>query len=178
MRDSNKLSALAVAKTSKPGRYGDGRGLWLQVSPAGTKAWLFRFMLNGRARQMGLGPVDIVSLADAREKARDCRKLLLDGVDPIETRKAKRMKARPEAAQGMTFKQCAERLIASHEAGWRNAKHRQQWRNTLKTYAYPVLGDLSVATVDTGLVLKVLEPRRVARKRDRRLAEGSHSGAR
>jgi hypothetical protein len=126
MRDANKLSALAVAKTSKAGRYGDGRGLWLQVSPGGTKAWLFRFMLNGRARQMGLGPVDIVSLAEAREKARDCRKLLLDGVDPIEARKAKRTKARLEAARGMTFKQCAERLIASHEAGWRNAKHRQQ----------------------------------------------------
>ena len=102
--------------------------------------------------------VSTLSLAEAREKAREARKLLLDGIDPIEARKSQRMLARLEAARGMTFAQCAEKYIAAHEASWRNAKHREQWTATLASYAYPVLGDLSVAAIDTTLVLKVIEP--------------------
>ena len=117
MREVNRLTAVAVARKSKPGRYGDGNGLWLQVSPAATKSWLFRYMRNGKARQMGLGPVHTVSLAEAREKATKCRKVLLAGDDPIETRRARRMAVLVEAAQGITFKKCAEKYIAAHEAG-------------------------------------------------------------
>ena len=98
MRESNRLSALKVAHLSKPGLYGDGRGLWLRVASGGTKAWVLRFMLRGRARQMGLGPVDLVSLAEARESAREARKLLLDGTDPVEHRRSARTQARLEAA--------------------------------------------------------------------------------
>ncbi len=94
MRDSNRLTAVAVARKKKPGRYGDGRGLWLQVSPSGTKSWLFRYMRNGKARQMGLGAVHTVTLAEARETAGDCRKLLLAGLDPIEARREERMQSR------------------------------------------------------------------------------------
>ncbi len=158
MRELNRLSALKVARLTKPGLYGDGRGLWLRVASGGTKAWVLRFMLNGRARAMGLGPIDRMSLAKARERARDARKLLLDGSDPIEHRCSARRQARLEAALGITFKECAERHIASHETSWRNPKHRAQWRSTLATYAYPALGELPVAAIDTGLVLQVLEP--------------------
>jgi integrase len=158
MRDANRLTAVAVARKKNPGRYGDGLGLWLQVSPSGTKSWLFRYMRNGKARQMGLGAVHTVTLAEARETAGNCRKLLLAGLDPIEARRAERMQSRVEAARGTTFKDCGERYIIAHEAGWKNEKHRNQWKTTLATYAYPVLGELSVAAIDTALVLKVIEP--------------------
>src|SRR3977135_1370295 len=101
MRDSNRLTAIKVAKISKPGRYGDGNGLVLQVSKWRTKAWLFRYQRDGRERQMGFGPASAVSLAEARELARDCRKRLLTGADPIEARRTDRMHARLEAARGV-----------------------------------------------------------------------------
>lgn len=106
---------------------------------------------------MGLGPVDLVSLAEARERARNARRLLLDGQDPIEVRKGARLAARLEAARGITFLECAERYIAAHEAGWRNEKHRDQWKSTLAKYCYPIIGALPVAAVDTALVMKILE---------------------
>jgi integrase len=107
---------------------------------------------------MGLGPLARVSLAKARQLASEARRQRLEGGDPIVTRKAQRKAARLAAARGTPFKEAAEQVIASHEAGWRNAKHRQQWRNTLESYAYPILGHLPVGTIDTDLVLKVLQP--------------------
>jgi integrase len=115
-------------------------------------------MLNGRSREMGLGPINIVSLADAREKARECRKLLLDGIDPIETRLEARLRTRAEKAKSMTFQECAEAYIKAHRAAWKNAKHIWQWETSLSMYVFPVFGQLSVAAVDTGLVVKTLEP--------------------
>lgn len=158
MRGSGRLTALQVFKMTAPGRYGDGGGLWLQVSPAGTKSWLFRFMLDGRARQMGLGAVSDVTLAEAREAARDARRLSREGIDPIDEREQKRAEMRAARMRHVTFRDCAERYMKAHEAGWRNPKHRDQWRSTLTTYADPVLGELSVSQIDTALVLKVLEP--------------------
>lgn len=158
MAPSNELTPVAVSKKAKPGRYADGGGLYLQVSPSKTKAWLFRFMLAGRAREMGLGPVDIVTLAEARETARGCRKLLLAGIDPIEARREEKLKSRAATAKLITFRQCAEKYIAAHEASWRNDKHRQQWKSTLETYAYPTIGDLAVAEVNTALVVGIVEP--------------------
>ena len=157
-RSVNRLSPRTVATVTERGYYGDGDGLYLQVSAYGTKSWLFRFTLAGKAREMGLGAVNTVTLAEAREEARRCRKLVRDGIDPIEARKAEKLSVLADAAKVMTFKQCAEAYINAHEAGWRNAKHASQWRNTLTTYAYPVFGNLSVAAVDTGMVMKVLEP--------------------
>jgi integrase len=158
VREPNRLTALKVSKTRKPGRYCDGGGLYLQVSPAHTKSWLFKFMRNGRAREMGLGPVDIVPLAEARDKARQARRLLLEGLDPIEARREGRLKARAETAKTMTFRQCAEAYIKAHRAGWKNAKHIWQWESSLSSLVFPVFGALSVDAVDTGLVIKALEP--------------------
>ena len=158
MRDSNSLSAVKIARLNKPGRYSDGGGLYLRVSEWQTKSWLFRFERAGRERQMGLGSIHTVSLAEARQRARQARLLLLDGRDPIEVRKAERAAWRLEAAKAMTFEQCAEAYITTHSPSWKNDKHRAQWDATLKSIAYPVFGKLPVAAVDTGLVLKAIEP--------------------
>jgi integrase len=157
-RTIHRLTAVQVKKVRKAGLWGDGGGLYLQVTDASTKSWLFRFMLAGRARSMGLGALHTVSLADARSEAARCRKLLRDKIDPIEARKAKRGEAALEAAKAITFQQCAKGYIEAHRAGWKNAKHAQQWENTLTTYAYPVFGSLPVASVDTTLVMHCLEP--------------------
>lgn len=157
-RESNRLNALKVSKLKAPGRYNDGHGLYLQVSKWGTKAWVFRFMKNGRARHMGLGPLHTLTLQEARERARKARQALLDGIDPIEDRTALRRAERAEAAKRITFKEAAEKYIAAHRAGWKNAKHADQWEATLTTYAYPTIGNLSVADVDTAHVLKIIEP--------------------
>src|SRR5262249_14358948 len=116
-----------------------------------------RYTLNGRTREMGLGPTRTVTLAEARERARQQRHLLLDGIDPIEAKRAARVQAKLEAAKAMTFKECADAYVASHRAGWRNAVHAAQWKTTLATYAYPIIGALPVQAIDTQLVLKVLQ---------------------
>jgi hypothetical protein len=135
-RQTERLSDLAVRRSKKPGFYPDGRQLYLQVSPTGSKSWLFRFARQGRERWMGLGPYPDVSLAEARQKAFDARRLLRDGIDPIEARRTARSAARLEEARGLAFKDCAERYIAAHEAGWRNAKHRAQWRSTRRRHRH------------------------------------------
>jgi hypothetical protein len=156
-RALGKLTALGVDRAKRRGYYGDGGGLFLQVSNSGAKSWVFRFKEGGRLREMGLGATHTVGLAEAREKARECRQMRLGGIDPIEARKAGRAQARFEAQNAMTFKSCAERHIAVHKAGWRNPKHAAQWPNTLSRYVYPIFGDLPVQAVDIGLVMKVLE---------------------
>ncbi len=158
MRAINKLSATEVAKKTKPGRYGDGGGLYLQVSSYGSKAWVFRYMLDGKARHMGLGSVDTFSLKEARERARQARQLVADGNDPIETKRAKRSSARAENAKRITFKEAAERYIKDMGGEWRSPVHRQQWTNTLATYAEPIIGNLSVAEIETAHIVNVLEP--------------------
>src|SRR5689334_20179913 len=99
--------------------HADGAGLYLQVTGAGAKSWIFRFSLNGKAREMGLGSLSAVSLGDARTRAGECRRLRQEGVDPIEGRKARREQAALEAAKTITFKEAAANFIASHRAGWR-----------------------------------------------------------
>jgi len=132
MRAFKRLSALAVQKTSKAGLFGDGGGLYLVVGSAGNKNWAFRFMLNGRARQMGLGPVHTNSLADARERAAKARLLLHGGIDLIEAKRSNREAARTQAeheaapANGATFREAAEAYIEAHEPSWKNAKHAAQ----------------------------------------------------
>lgn len=158
MRESNRLSAIKVTKLKEPGRYSDGHGLYLQVSKWGTKAWVFRFMKNGRARHMGLGPLHTLTLQEARERARKARQALLEGIDPIEERTSVRLTERAEAAKRLAFKEAAEKYIAAHRAGWKNAKHADQWESTLSTYAYPIIGNLSVANIDTAHVLRIIEP--------------------
>jgi integrase len=153
-----RLTALKVDKAKRPGMYADGGGLYLRVTHSGTKNWVFRFMLNGRPRWMGVGPLHTIGLAEARNRAAGFRLQRHDGVDPIERRRAERLQGRLDAAKAMTFKESAALYVASHRAGWRNPKHAAQWQATLATYAEPVIGGLSVQVIDTALVLKVLEP--------------------
>ena len=158
MARTGKLTALKTDKVKASGYYGDGGGLFLQVSRYGTKSWVFRLKANGRLREMGLGSLDTYSLAEARERARNCRKLRDEGKDPIEERNAARLAVKLEATKAITFEQCAERHIAAHRAGWRNGKHRDQWSSTLETYVNPIIGALPVQAIDTTLVMKAVEP--------------------
>ena len=157
-RVPGKLTNLSIARAKRRGYLSDGGGLYLQISNAGAKSWVFRFRDNGRLREMGLGPTRTKSLIEARADATSCRKLRLEGIDPIAERQQGRLRARLQAARAMTFKQCAEAYIDANKAGWKNAKHSAQWSSTLATYAYPVFGDLPVQVVDVTLVTKVLEP--------------------
>lgn len=153
-----RLTALSVTKTKKPGYYHDGGGLYLRVKASGGKSWIYRFMLNGQARAMGLGPLSIVSLVEARELAAACRKQRHHGVDPISARTATAAKARSDAANAKTFSDCAAAYIEAHKAGWRNAKHHENWERSLTAYVEPQIGSVAVQAIDTALVLKVLEP--------------------
>jgi len=157
-RTLNRLSNFKVARAKRPGMYADGGGLYLRVAKGGSKQWIFRYVTNGRLRDMGIGPVHTLGLAAARERARQARELRLNGNDPIEQKRAQRAAAVLEAAKAMTFKQCAEGYIKDNEVKWTNAKHRYEWGATLSRYVYPVLGDLPVAAIDTPLVLKVVKP--------------------
>ncbi len=154
----NKLSAIVVAKLREPGYHGDGAGLWLQVSPTLAKSWIFRYRFSGKQREMGLGSLITVDLATARLKARACRELLADGVDPLAARRTSLAEHAVKVARRMTFDQCAASYIDAHRGTWKNSKHVAQWESTLATYASPLIGALPVADVDTDLVVKVLSP--------------------
>jgi integrase len=152
------LTAANVKSLKKPGDYLDGRGLYLQVRNASSKSWLLKYSLFKRAREMGLGSAFDFSLADARDMRDRYRKLAKIGIDPIEHRKAEQAARAVERAKTVTFKEAAERFIATNRSGWRNLKHAAQWTSTLETYVYPLIGALPVQAIDTTLVMKVLEP--------------------
>lgn len=152
------LTVKKVAKVTKRGRYADGHGLYLQVSPAGVKSWLYRYERDGRERWMGLGAVHAFTLDEARARARAARQQLTDGIDPLANRRAAKAARALEAAKAKTFAECATTYFDGHERKWKNAKHRQQFMNTLRQYVFPKIGRLPVAEIDTGLVLSVIEP--------------------
>ena len=157
---SEKLTALKVERARTAGLLNDGKGLYLRIAAAKagvTKSWVFRFMIAGRAREMGLGSLDVVSLGEARERAREWRRLVKEGVDPIEARNARRAAARVETAKTLSFAECAERYIMAHRDSWKNTKHAGQWSATLEAYVFPTIGNLPVASIDTALVTKTLE---------------------
>jgi len=154
----NRLSSVKVASSKKPGFYADGDGLYLQVTETGSRSWIFRFKIGRRSRDMGLGSLNTVGLAEARGMAAECRRRRLQGIDPIEARKSERVQVQLEAARSITFDDCRDKFIASHRAAWANDKHRMQWETTLKTYVTPVFGALPVQSVDVAVVTKALEP--------------------
>ena len=156
-RKVGKLTALDVTRLRKPGLHSDGGNLWLQISAAGAKSWVFRYTLHRRPHWMGLGAVATVSLANAREAAADQRLLLFRGKDPLAEARAAEARARLIAASEVTFEKAAGQYIAAHEASWGEG-YVSEWRSTLKTYVFPIIGKLSVASIDTVLVLKVMEP--------------------
>ncbi|HEX5211393.1 MAG TPA: Arm DNA-binding domain-containing protein [Pseudolabrys sp.] len=153
-----RLTALAVQHAKKPGMLADGDGLYLQVAGSSARSWIFRYSLDGRTREMGLGSLKARSLAAARAKAAECRALLADGIDPIDARDGERARRAVDQARAITFEQCADAYIEAHGPAWRNAKHYSQWKTTLQTYASPVFGKLPVQSIDTALVMKALEP--------------------
>jgi integrase len=154
---TNRLNASRLRTLTRPGSYPDGSGLYLQVRSAQRRSWLFRYQLNGKARLMGLGTVADVPLAEARSEAGAARALVRQGQDPIEVRRALRAAKLADVA-GLTFAEVAPKFIAAKEGGWRNAKHRIQWRNTLNTYVMPIIGALPVAQITTADVTRILEP--------------------
>lgn len=159
----NSLTPLQI-KNAGPGRHADGGGLYLRVQGAGSKSWLFRAVVAGKTRDVGLGPAagtGAMSLAQARLAAQELSLKVARG-EPIDGPRAAARKAAAEeqrkAGAAKTFREVAEAFVDLREGGWRNDKHRQQWRNTLKAYAYPHFGNLPVAEVDTSHVMAALTP--------------------
>ena len=157
-RKVERLDALTVKRLEKPGYHADGAGLYLQVSPTGSKSWVLRYALAGKEREMGLGSYTTFTLAEARQRAKAQRKRLADGIDPIEAKRASDLAQRLADANVITFDTAAAKFIKANASGWRNAKHGDQWRNTLETYASPIIGDVPVAGVSTAMVLRILTP--------------------
>jgi integrase len=159
-RVKKPLSARSVETITKPGLHADGGGLYLHVTASGAKSWIYRWSRDRKSRDMGLGTAGQkdVTLAEARDLAAKARRVVRDGRDPIAERDVARLQKKLEAAKAITFKDCAERYIAAHAAGWRNPKHASQWTNTLATYGYRTLGELPAQAVNVGLVMQVLEP--------------------
>jgi integrase len=154
------FTTLGVARLAKrPGMHHDGKGLWLRVSKTGAASWTFRYMFQRAAHEIGLGPWPDVDLALARSRAAAHRHTLkVDRRDPKAARDVERAAESTAKAKTITFKDAANQYIASHKAGWRSAGHAAQWENSLAAYAFPVVGNLAVADIDTGLVMRVLEP--------------------
>lgn len=157
-RQTERLSALQVAKLEKPGYYCDGAGLYLQVSKSGSKSWIMRYTLDGKPCEMGLGSFTAFTLAEARQRATAKRKLLADGIDPLAKKHGDLLARRMADANIITFDKAAAAFIEANSPAWRNAKHGDQWRNTLATYARPVIGALPVSKIETAHVLRILSP--------------------
>jgi integrase len=145
-------------RDAKPGVHSDGSGLYLQCTERGSKSWFLRYKRNGAERRMGLGSCSTYSLAEARERATEARKLIDAGQDPIEQRNSERAAERLELAKSLTFDEASKRYIEAMRNGWKNEVHAQQWENTLATYASPIIGNLPIQALDTNLVMQVLEP--------------------
>lgn len=157
---ASEMGALAVSKVKTPGLHFVGyvTGLALQVKSTGTKSWILRSVVGGRRRDMGLGAYPSVGLAQARQKASEARELIRQGVDPIERQRSALSALKASLASQMTFEETAKAYMSAHETTWKNAKHAQQWRNTLKEYAYPAFGDLLVRDIEKEHVLAALKP--------------------
>jgi integrase len=153
----NQLTALKTQKLKAPGYHADGGGLHLQVTEAGGKSWIFTYRFAGRAREMGLGSLQRVSLAEAREERDKCNRLLREHVDPIEHRRKKKAAAILKAHGTITFAEAIDKYLVAHRAEW-SPKHFKQWQQTLTQYAVPELGRLMVADIATAHVVRVLEP--------------------
>jgi integrase len=154
------LTAKRVERTKTPGRYRDGLvpGLLLQIGDSGAKSWVLRYMLHGKERMMGIGPVTAFNLREARERARSARQLLADGVDPLDVKRQRRAEAKAAAARVLTFAEATERYFNQHQAKWTNASHRDQFLSSLRNYAFPIIGDMDVAVIQLADVLRAIEP--------------------
>jgi integrase len=158
-----------LAKLSKRGRYAVGNNVYLQISEWGTRSWVFRYAIDGKPRTMGLGPCDLLTLAEARERGHQARRQLLDGVDPLQ---AKRQIKRERVLAGVrhkTFREVALDYIAAHEDHWRGNHSRRQWLQSLQQYAFQVIGDTPIVAIDVAGVLAVLERARAVPETQKRI---------
>jgi integrase len=175
-KKTDRLTDLGVRNQKKAGLYHDGRGLYLQVTSTGAKTWVLRYMLHGKAREMGLGSYQDVGLADAREEAKEARKLRKQGIDPVDHRKAERKAKGLEKAKTKTFAECLDGWIEANTDGWGSQRYPHQQRTQVETHAIPKLGTVPVADINTELVLEVLKPiwatKTVTAQRLRRNIEG------
>jgi hypothetical protein len=151
-------SAKDLARHTKPGRYSAGHGLYMQVTGAGTRSWVFRYRIGDRQHHMGLGSCDYLTLAEARERAIDAQRQRLNGVDPLEAKRAARRQQRATHIKSSTFKQVALAYIAAHEPSWRGNQSCIQWTQSLQKYVFPHIGNLPISDIDTHRVLSALEP--------------------
>lgn len=157
-----KLTAKQIENLTVAGTYEDGDGLRLLIKPNGKKYWVLRFQLSGKRREMGLGTYPLIGLKEARQNSSDRRRLLRDGIDPLQARDDER-EAQMAAEQqrknkSVTFRDVSVDYIEAHRTGWKNVKHAQQWTNTLATYAAPVIGDLATNQITTEHILEILKP--------------------
>ncbi len=158
-RATKRITAAGLPKLYKtPGYHHDGGGLYLQVTANGGKSWVFRYMLNKRAREMGLGSVDLWDLTTVRNRVLELRRLLHEGLDPIAERDRERRQRQQAVAMVRTFSECAEEYHRLNESKWKNAKHASQFINTLKDYAYPTFGKWPVSEIGAHDVVRALKP--------------------
>lgn len=159
-RKSKELSALEVGRINEVGYHhvGGVAGLVMQVTKTGTKSWLLRVLVGGKRREIGLGGYPDVTLSGAREKARELREKIQNGIDPVAERQAARSALAAAVACALNFQQAAERYIAANETGWKNEKHRKQWSSTLEAFAYPKIGKLPVSAIETAHIVSIVEP--------------------
>ena len=141
----HKLTAAKIKNLTKRGLYGDGGGLYLQITKEGNKSWIFRYTVAGKQKNHGLGALHTINLAEARDTAHVCRKLRFSGLDPIAEKRKRIASAKLDAANTITFKECAEQYIEAHKAAWKTSRHTAKWGRSLELYAYPSLGDVPVA---------------------------------
>jgi integrase len=149
---------LSIQRLKRPGLHGVGHGIYLRILPTGGRRWLFRWMRDGKARWLGLGPQWALSLAAALEEGQDLQKALGRGLDPAAYRENRHKQEQLARERRRTFREVAEDHIRTHQSAWRSRKHGKQWRSTLATYAYPVIGDVAVADVGRDHLLEILNP--------------------
>jgi integrase len=157
-RVRDKLTATSVARLRHRKLHSDGLGLYLDLRHWPSRSWQFRFAIDGQRREMGLGPVSQVTLAEARAKRDAARKLVKAGIDPIDQRLQQQRAHRAEKVKLVTFQQCAEGFIAAHGPSWRSDQYRIQYGTQLEQHVYPVIGGMAVKDIDTPAVLRVLQP--------------------
>ena len=149
-RHPQKALSAAFVRSAPPGRHADGNGLYLFVQPSGTRSWIQRLLVRGRRRELGLGSLALVPLAEAREKALVNRKLARQGGDPL---------AEKRRSQGIpTFAEAAARVLEQKRAGWRNPRHPREWMSSLRRLAFPRIGKMPVSEVTSADVLEILTP--------------------
>jgi len=156
-RENNRLSAIGLA-SKPPGFHADGRGLYFSVSTTSSRSWIFRYMLRGKSRDMGLGLFPDVGLAAARSKAEDARALCREGVEPLERREADRKAKSLEEARSVTFQDCTTLYFEANKTAWRNPQHTRDWELSLKNHVFPKIGSLPVADVEASRGVTSLRP--------------------